>query len=233
VTSTVQPSPCFQQKEEAMTDPTLGITIGDLKRAVDQEAARVNFLTWTNYDRIAGVVGEQKESISRQGLRDLANSTWAPGTTPDQTSIERVFVLTMMWGSGTTNGRGPRYTDLALSSGQVADVLSEARNLLADGGIPGAYDLHKRLPGVGPAFFTKLLWVLGQTVNVSPTPLVMDSLVWKSLGQLGWNRQTAAGGSRRSGDQYLAYLSACEIWAGEHASPEDVEYTLFERGRHA
>ena len=213
-------------------DFTLGIDIGELERADEQEPVRLNPPTWLSYDRIAQVSDPTKHLIRRQELGDMAEKAWAAGTGTDRSSIEHVFVLTMMWGSGTTNGRGPRYTKEALSTGTVADVLTTARSLLAGGNIPDAYDLHRRLPGVGPAFFTKLLWVLGQTVDISPAPLILDSFVWKSLGSLKWNSQTAAGGSRRRGDRYLAYLQACEAWAGEQFSPEDVEYTLFMRARH-
>lgn len=214
-----------------MTDDTLGISIGDVCRSSGQRAAVINFSTWAAYPPIAEVAGPSRDSIHRSELGEVAAEIWSRRSGPDPASIKHLFALTMMWGSGTTNGRGPRNAARALSGGSVADVLTEARLLLLQADISSAYDLHGRLPGVGPAFFTKLLWVLGKTTDTTPEPLILDSFVWKSLGALDWDSRQAAGGSRRWRDRYLAYLRACAAWAGSEYSAEDVEYTLFERAR--
>ena len=80
----------------------------------------------------------------------------------------------------------------------------------------------------GPAFFTKLLWALGETLDVWPKPLILDSRVWASLEALRWDSRLAAG-SRRWSKRYIAYLRACEAWAGERFVAQDVEFTVFDR----
>jgi Putative 8-oxoguanine DNA glycosylase OGG-like protein len=159
-------------------------------------------------------------------------------TDPSAPALESLFVHTMAWGSGTTNGRGPRYTDQALASGAVPEVMATlGRHLSSDGAaaaqhsrIAAAYTLHPRLPGVGPAFFTKLLWVVGGAIACAPTPLALDARVWDALAKLGWNSVEAAGGTRNRGKRYVAYLLACQSWAEQATcSPEDIEYTLFWR----
>ncbi len=116
----------------------------------------------------------------------------------------------------------------------MAEVLSNARTLLEPSptsadheSIASAYYLHRKLSGVGPSFFTKLLWVIGQSTAVEPVPLTLDARVWSALARIGWNSIDAAG-SRRRGQRYLAYLLACEKWAAHaNCSPEDIEYTLY------
>jgi hypothetical protein len=71
-----------------------------------------------------------------------------------------------------------------------------------------------------------VLWVVGQTVAVALTTLILDSRVWESLDTIKWDSRRASG-SRRWGDRYRAYLEACDAWAKPGFTAEDVEYTLF------
>src|SRR6476646_961537 len=110
-------------------DFTLGCDVGTLRRADDQSAVQIRFDTWMRYSHIAAVALPERATIHRSELRDLARATWASGTCATPEAIERLFVATMMWGSGTANGRGPRYTDEALSTRSVPGVLTDARAL--------------------------------------------------------------------------------------------------------
>jgi hypothetical protein len=135
----------------------------------------------------------------------------------------------MAWGSGTRNGRGPRYTASTLGTPGALDTLRLVRTLLDEGQIAEAYDLHRQLNGLGPAFHTKWMWLTGRLANTDPRPLILDARVWASLREMGWNSIDAAGGDRRYARRYVAYLEACSVWAGSNHSAEDVEYTLFKR----
>lgn len=214
----------------SISDPTLGIAFptSKLRSAQAQSAVTVNPQVWSNYPAMADA--ELPRSILRSDLTDLATATdW-----DSDAQIRRLFVMTMAWGSGTTNGRGPRYTQAALSSETSAlEALRDARELVRDGKIAEAYECAERIHGVGPPFLTKWLWVVGTTLTTFPTPLILDSRVWKGLGDLGWDSRRAAN-SRRWGERYVAYLNACAVWAersreavpsGVH--PEDIEYSLF------
>ena len=86
----------------------------------------------------------------------------------------------MMWGSGTTNGRGPRYTEAALSTENAVPTLIEVHHLIASGEIAAAYNLHKRLTGIGPAFHTKWMWLMGRVTRTLPTPLILDARVGRA-----------------------------------------------------
>jgi hypothetical protein len=193
----------------------------------DQPPVVVRPRTWTKYDSMADL-GELPDTIART---ELAEEACRPGVFDDDLGLRRLFVLTMMWGSGTRNGRGPRNTSAALSTPGALDILRDAHRRVLEADLGGAYGLHKRITGLGPAFLTKWLWVAGVATDIRPQPLIQDRRVWFGLGKLGWNSRTAAGGSRLWGDRYVAYLGACEIWAAQGGvTPEDIEYSLFVEG---
>ncbi len=232
----------------ALNDPTLGINpllaaewsqrLGtETRLASNQTSVRLNPGTWIAYPETAQAVGcDLPDRISRADLSSMAGHVdWINPSAP---ALKSLFVHTMAWGSGTTNGRGPRYTEQALASGAVPEVMARLGRLLTPDGaaaiqhsrIAAAYALHPRLPGVGPAFFTKLLWVVGGSTACAPIPLILDARVWGGLAKLGWNSVEAAGGTRNRGKRYVAYLLACQSWAEQAAcSAEDIEYTLFWR----
>lgn len=220
-------------------DYTLGVRLDGLQRANDQAAVVINPDMWARYPSIAKV-GAIPATISRQELAAQARRVdWAA---PDVDAVKRLFVLTMAWGSGMTNGRGPRNTDKALlGGGCTTDALIETRRLVVAGELVAAYHLHRRVAGVGPAFHTKWMWVVGTSTSASPRPLVLDSLVWQSLGSdaIKWDSFVAARGSHDWGERYVAYLHACEAWAEAESigasdgrfTAEDVEFTLFQMAR--
>ncbi|WP_425320177.1 hypothetical protein [Mycobacterium fragae] len=213
-----------------MSDPTLGITFParKLRSATTQLSTTVNPAVWSRYCSMSDV--PVPAAIHRSDLARLAAKTdWQ-----SDDDVRKLFVMTMAWGSGTTNGRGPRYTEAALSSAEkpALAALREARSRLRSGEIAAAYDCADRLEGVGPAFLTKWLWVVGTTVKTDWTPLILDSRVWGGLRGLKWDSRKAAK-SRRWGDRYVTYLQACTAWASQldkvhgGTTPEDIEYSLF------
>ncbi|MFA5566518.1 MAG: hypothetical protein WC184_10885 [Acidimicrobiia bacterium] len=208
-----------------ITDPTMGVEFRfPVLRGADQLPVKTNPATWQKYETMRDF-GDLPKLISRDDLRQERASA---GSLGDDEVLRRLFVMTMMWGSGTRNGRGPRNCDKALAS-KPLPVLRESAALVADGDLSAAYMLHKKLPGVGPAFFTKWLWLVGSNQDQQPQPLILDSLVWKSLAELGWDSREASG-SRLWAKRYVAYLNACRVWAKDNnTTPEDIEYTLFAR----
>jgi hypothetical protein len=201
----------------------------EIHSASEQGQVEINTEIWTNYEAIAAVLPKPANSYSRVDLMKLASDAFSEN---DHQLISEIFIKTMMWGSGTTNGRGPRYTSKALSDGKLVATLIKAREFLIKSDIPSAYDLHRQIPGVGPSFHTKLLWVIGSDIErLDPRPLVLDELVWKGLGAIGWSSVRAAKTLRR-GRRYLAYLDFCERLASESEwTPEDIEYSLYQLGK--
>ena len=194
-----------------------------------QKPVDINPAVWTKYEVISEVLPHPTILYSRADLKALVLPAFQDN---DPRLIKELFVKIMMWGSGTTNGRGPRYTSKALKESELVAVLIKVRELLLSSRISDAYDLHRRIPGVGPSFHTKLLWVIGSDIeNLSPRPLILDDVVWKGLKAIGWNSRKAAGTNRR-GKRYEAYLKACEVLASEkECTAEEIEYSLFKLGR--
>ncbi len=201
----------------------------EIHSASGQGQVEINTGIWTNYKAIAAVLPKPANSYSRVELMKLVSDAFSEN---DHQLISEIFVKTMMWGSGTTNGRGPRYTSKALSDGKLVATLIKAREFLMKSDIPSAYDLHRQIPGVGPSFHTKLLWVIGSDIErLDPRPLVLDELVWKGLGAIGWSSVRSAETLRR-GRRYLAYLCFCVQLASESGcTPEDIEYSLYLLGK--
>lgn len=164
--------------------------------------------------------------ITREQLDQLSRACDSGG----QDDLVRLFVATMLWGSGTSNGRGPRYTAAALEEGSgLMPSLARTREMVL-GGDPGEAYVSFRSKGIGPAFYTKWFWAVGLGRDLSPTPLILDARVWASLGALGWDSRKSAG-SRRWKDRYPAYLAAMEGWASNLADVNDAEHleqTLFQ-----
>jgi hypothetical protein len=163
--------------------------------------------------------------VNRRDLVDLSRAV----DERQSDSLLRSFVATMLWGSGTTNGRGPRYTCAALEDDRLIPSLVRTRQLILDGDAGGAYSSFLSR-GIGPAFFTKWFWVAGLDRGLDPTPLILDARVWASLGALGWDSREAAG-SRRWPQRYVAYLQSMERWANADLpgidTSEQLEQVLF------
>ena len=203
-----------------------------LKRARDQRSVKTNPATWTKYPTMSSLA--LPVAINRD---ELVADCRRIGDFKDDDALRLLFVKTMMWGSGTTNGRGPRYTDQALSQGGTLEVLRRVRHQLDDGDIAAAYYAHREIRGIGPSFHTKWLWVVGTAAGTAPQPLILDLNVWNALAELDWNSETEAS-TRRWGRRYIAYLQACHAWAeqvtkasGAIYSAQDIEYSLFVRGQ--
>lgn len=156
-------------------------------------------------------------------LRDLA------GDDPD--GLRDLFVAVMVWGSGTTNGRGPRYTEAALSDPRLPRVLRTTRHAVRSGDLSGAYRQFV-LSGVGRSFFTKWFAAVDDREAACERALILDDRVFRSLNALGWSSWKAAG-TRHWPTRYTTYVSAMHVWASElGVTPDWLEWLLFHLNGH-
>src|SRR6266480_3557473 len=84
---------------------------------------------WVGHDPVADdllreLSTEGRDQIDRDDLRRMAQI----GDAQYPSTYLRLFIAVMVWGSGTTNGRAPRYTDMALRS-RPGPVLEETAAL--------------------------------------------------------------------------------------------------------
>lgn len=166
------------------------------------------------------------EHLDRSDIRRLALEQPRPG------GNRLLFIASMMWGRGKSNGRMLPHMMNAIRSPQFEDTLAATSQLIIDGEPEAAYRAWN-LPGVREPFFTKWFWAAGHAAEaLRGRPLVLDTRVWNTLSALGWNSIQAAG-SRKRAKRYMAYLLTVQAWSDELSQPraavrpEDIEFALF------
>ncbi|GHH03949.1 hypothetical protein [Streptomyces rubradiris] len=149
----------------------------------------------------------------------------------DPESLRDLFVAVMIWGSGTTNGRGPRYTEAALSDPNRTAVLRTTREAVRAGDLKGAYAKFA-LKGVGRSFFTKWFAAVDDREAPCERALILDDRVFRSLNALGWTSWKAAG-TRHWPTRYATYVSTMHDWAASTGVTADwLEWLLFHLNGH-
>ncbi|KOV73767.1 hypothetical protein ADL00_04135 [Streptomyces sp. AS58] len=144
----------------------------------------------------------------------------------DPDSLRDLFVAVMIWGSGTTNGRGPRYTEAALSDVRMPTVLQTTRKAVRDGDLREAYRQFA-LKGVGRSFFTKWFAAVDDRDAACDRALIFDDRVLCSLNAFGWSSWQAAG-TRHWPTRYATYVSSMHDWALSLGVTADrLEWLLF------
>jgi hypothetical protein len=166
--------------------------------------------------------GRGERLVGRDDLAALRRE--AADDDPD--TLRDLFVAVMIWGSGTTNGRGPRYTADALSDPRLPHVLRTTCHAVRAGELEAAYDAFA-LRGVGRSFFTKWFAAVDDGAGPGDRALILDNRVLRSLNALGWTSIEAAGTRRRSA-RYAAYVRAVHTRAGPLEVPAPrLEWLMF------
>lgn len=149
-----------------------------------------------------------------------------------------LFLASMAWGWGTV-GYGPyRVGSIIKDAGNrrnIATIIDTVREGKVTDGSPGrrgwkALLGDNRVPGLGMAFGTKLLYFAGYTLTERPRPLILDARVRRDLVCYAGGT-VAPIGSIVTGEQYEAYLELAEEWSGDPRwgqGPDVVEYALFQ-----
>ncbi|TMU93898.1 hypothetical protein [Streptomyces sp. DASNCL29] len=164
--------------------------------------------------------------ISRGDLADLRDRV---GDDPD--GLRDLFVAVMIWGSGTTNGRGPRYTEAALADPRLRTVLRTTRQAVRSGDLSGA---HRQfvLNGVGQSFFTKWFAAIDDRDTECDRALILDTRVFHSLNALEWFSWRAAG-TRHWPTRYATYVGTMHEWASSVGVLADrLEWLFFHLNGH-
>ena len=160
----------------------------------------------------------------------------------DPPAALQTYVASSVWGSGTKARTVTRRIQVLIDTDPavVGQRLSAALATLHSAGAVEAYrrlatDLH--VDGLGPAFFTKLLYfagTAGAAPTPGPTPLILDRFVAAALRRHGPPGRWASTGwtSTRYGD-YLEWAAELAGRWGPDVAPSAVELRLFELGRAA
>ncbi len=178
----------------------------------------------------------ERQRISRGDVFDIAAEV-KTGSRP----AKDVLAASYLWGTGTTGHGAARYQKIVESAGPRLEPSLHAALEAADGdpiaGYAQFYGCDRpprgrageapwsRLAGLGPAFFTKVLYFS------TPGALILDNVLARAVhGLTGMpHLLNRTGGSREwTCYRYAVYVS----WMGQTAAkvgiaPDTLEYTLF------
>ncbi len=175
------------------------------------------------------------DRISRDDLFRFADE-WRLGARP----ASDLFALTMAWGYGNV-GYGRYRTQRMLRTADATEKLERALEALRAPELAPVPELRSayqalarggasRLHGLGPAFFTKLLYFAGfRRGTVGVQPLIVDARVARALRVAGGPALRTWGWSSEEWLTYLAWAS--EKAAERNVSADAIELRLFECGR--
>ncbi|MGV9849944.1 8-oxoguanine DNA glycosylase OGG fold protein [Streptomyces sp. NPDC003442] len=210
----------------------------DRYRDCGPEAVRFRPITWRprlephgaahvldiGVESVSGRSGDRL--ISRGDLVDLRDRV-----SDDPDGLRDLFVAVMIWGSGTTNGRGPRYTEAALLDPRLPTVLRTTRQAVRSGDLSEAYRQFV-LNGVGRSFFTKWFAAVDDRNADCDRALILNARVFHSLNALEWFSWRAAG-TRHWPTRYTTYVSTMHGWAPSVGVTADrLEWLLFHLNGH-
>lgn len=181
--------------------------------------------TWA--DDINWLRGELPAPISRRQIIDI-------GKDRSERWLERTALASLMWGYGMQIRRYNYMHDLALLfDDDFSERLVECEEALSNGSLPDAYERLIGIRGVGPAFFTKLLYFIGRSDgHPAIYPLILDTLVVESLGWLTGHRTFARVSYYPLPDSssYEHYVTSMHGWAEElSTTAECLEFFLWDK----
>lgn len=204
---------------------------------------------WWN-ERLADKQMHQQVRVFDHGGRQMLTrgDLFALGQLAVATDASDEDVLTLLWnvlawGTGASQrGNAVRLRSLEGNEarGRI-DLLREAIGHVASGDSTTAYRTlirpgGGRIPGLGPAFFTKVLYFASEGTT-GRRSLILDARVAGNLARAGWS-SLPVGRSGYSYNWYTdTYSSYCELlarWAdeaskrqGKHIAPDEIERALF------
>lgn len=181
-------------------------------------------------------------SLTRQDLFDLA--ALLDDDAADDAYLDLLWHV-LSWGSGTSRRnnrqrvssfvspqRRARHVDLlrqAATAARSGDVTTAYRCLIRPGG--------GRIPGLGPAFFTKYLYFIGAGAP-GHRCLILDARVARNLNEAGW-KTMPRGSFNWYTQSYVAYCDLLARWArdttaclGKQVAADQFERALFEGPRY-
>jgi hypothetical protein len=187
----------------------------------------------------SGATDDLRWVLEQHPTSELTRTDIFQITAPDpEIRRRRIVIASFMWGYGTG---GLRYEhtrdDIAsfLADPQLDDRLRQMEDRLAHREVRAAYDDLSGIHGIGPAFFTKLLYFVGRGLDGGwEYPLILDTKVAESLALLtGYGSMvTTDHWPKPDSDSYVRYVRSMHNWARRLGTQADViEFYLWQQPR--
>jgi hypothetical protein len=111
---------------------------------------------------------------------------------------------------------------------KLNQLLGETAGASHRGEIRRAYEaIYRKIPRLGPAFFSKFLYFTGDRNTTDPRCLILDSRVKSAVFTL-----TGADFFNDRPDTYESYCLQMAEWSTEHgAPPDEIEFRLYQFGQ--
>lgn len=174
--------------------------------------------------------GKKWPQIDRRTLFSMAEEV----TTP--LAAVHWYIAVCAWGVGLGARNVARRVRVLRDTTNAGQRILEATTVLRSEGAVAGYQAYSpggvgRMLGLGPGFWTKLLYFAGYDhASDDIQPLILDQYVVAGLNDvaaLGWTMNW-----QWSAAQYGQYLALAASWAQEwNTAPDVVERALFERGK--
>lgn len=145
-------------------------------------------------------------------------------------SLDRPFLLTMIWGYANT-GYGPFRTYKYFSNKANKILIEESLEAVRDNKICTAFSILSQIKGLGISYISKVLYFAGRARGITNYPLIFDIRVARSLVSLSSNgvfdsilKVTPVD----SPESYSTYNNMLHEWAKRiDVEAEQIEYFLF------
>jgi hypothetical protein len=174
-------------------------------KSPDDHSISFNSNTWKKVFQddsdFQSIIRDFPEHLCRSDVGNFAKLAFEKGQ-----SIRKVFLATMIWGYGTV-GYGAYRTSKMLGEKYSYDLIKSSFNFVMEGNYIAAYETLS-LPWCGSAFVSKFLYFSGLGNNISPLPLILDSVVSNSLEKLGLDISLFAKVTRTN-----SYINSLQKWS--------------------
>lgn len=192
----------------------------------DLSPARVNTAQWARKG-----VRISSEHLGRDDLFRIAEDAHRSG---DDDQLLQLFWDILAWGVMGNFRNAGRIVDFASTDEGRTRLLTALRTAAAasySGKIDDAYSafVDHKIPRLGPAFFSKVLFFTGDRLSHEPRCLIFDSRVESALPTVTGNYYLLA---RNASETYARYCRDMHDWSQQHAvSPDAIEARLYQLGQ--
>lgn len=193
---------------------------------------------WSNFNYNNDLITEDMAFISANYKNGISRQEIINYFRQENSTLLRGFLLTMVWGHGFSehgraDNRGPWKVSQMLSNFDNSKAIIEsAKNHLLLNNIQSAHSSFDNMQRCRVNFFSKYLYFLGRSLNMTRYPLIFDARVAKTIGQLTSTSPNLFPildiQPKQDSISYNNYLTEIHEIASElNVESEKIEYFLF------